>query len=175
MVDMKRHHHIFPLGISLFSPIIHRCSLSIMNIITLSQNSFSWYTISLLDLYVSFASCAQSCLTLRHPMDCSRPGSSVHGISPAKILEWVAISSSRGSLPPRDQTRMSCSYCIAGRFFTSKPLGFVSLGLPFLGISYEWDHIICDVCDWLLSLSVVLIKVHTCCSRCCSSPFFLCC
>ena len=40
--------------------------------------------------------CAQSCLTLCDPMDCSLPGSSVHGILPARILEWVAISSSRG-------------------------------------------------------------------------------
>ena len=39
----------------------------------------------------------QLCLTLCTPMDCSPPGSSVHGISQARILEWVAISSSRGS------------------------------------------------------------------------------
>ena len=38
------------------------------------------------------------------PMDCSPPGSSVHGIFQARILEWVAISSSRGSSVPRDQT-----------------------------------------------------------------------
>ena len=41
-------------------------------------------------------------------MDCSLPGSSVHGILQAKILEWVAISFSRGSSWPRDQTRVSC-------------------------------------------------------------------
>ena len=40
---------------------------------------------------------AQSCPTLRHLMDCSPPGSSVHGILQARILEWVAISFSRGS------------------------------------------------------------------------------
>ena len=40
---------------------------------------------------------AQSCPTLCHPMDCSPPGSSVHGILQARILEWVAISFSRGS------------------------------------------------------------------------------
>ena len=40
---------------------------------------------------------SQSCTTLCDPMDCNPPGSSVHGISQAKILEWVAISSSRGS------------------------------------------------------------------------------
>ena len=41
----------------------------------------------------------QSCLTLCDPMDCSLPGSSVHGIFQARILEWVAISFSRGSSP----------------------------------------------------------------------------
>ena len=53
----------------------------------------------------------QSCLTLRDPMDCnSPPGSSVHGILQARILEWVAISFSggRGSSQSRDWTRVSC-------------------------------------------------------------------
>ena len=49
------------------------------------------------------------------PMDCSPPGSSVHEIFQARILEWVAISFSRGSSQPRDWTRVSCT---AGRFFT---------------------------------------------------------
>ena len=44
------------------------------------------------------------CLTLCDPMDCSLLGSSAHGISQARILEWVAISFSRGSSQPRDQT-----------------------------------------------------------------------
>ena len=43
----------------------------------------------------------QSCLTLCYPMDGSPPGSSVHGILQARIMEWVAIPSSRGSSPPR--------------------------------------------------------------------------
>ena len=50
-----------------------------------------------------------------NPMDCSPPGSSVHGILQARILKWVGIPFSRGSSWPRDQTRVSC---IAGRFFT---------------------------------------------------------
>ena len=58
----------------------------------------------------------------------SPPGSSVHGILQARILEWVAISFSRGSSQPRDQT---CVSCIAGRFFTAelpgKPLEMFSL------------------------------------------------
>ena len=58
---------------------------------------------------------AQSCLTLCDPMDCSPPGSSVHGILQARILEWVAFSSSRASSLPRDTTKVSY---IAGRFFT---------------------------------------------------------
>ena len=55
-----------------------------------------------------------SCLTLCDPMDCSPPGSSVHGILQARILEWVAIFFSRGSSPPRDRTQVSR---IAGRHF----------------------------------------------------------
>ena len=46
----------------------------------------------------------QSCLTLCDPMDCCPPGSSVPGILRARILEWVAMPSSRGSSLPRDQT-----------------------------------------------------------------------
>ena len=45
---------------------------------------------------------AQSCPTLCDPRDCSLPGSYVHGIFQARILEWVAISFSRGSSRPRD-------------------------------------------------------------------------
>ena len=58
---------------------------------------------------------AKSCSTLATRMDCSLPGSSVHGILQARILEWAAISFSRGSSQPRNQTWVSC---IAGSFFT---------------------------------------------------------
>ena len=57
---------------------------------------------------------AQSCPTLCYHMDCNPPGSSVHGISQARILEWVAIPFSRGSSWVRDQTWVSR---IVGRFF----------------------------------------------------------
>ena len=57
----------------------------------------------------------QLCPTLCDPMDCSPPGSSVHGIFQARVLEWIAISFARGSSWPRDRTRVSCT---AGRCFT---------------------------------------------------------
>ena len=57
----------------------------------------------------------QSCLTLCNPMDDSPPGFSVHWILQARILEWFAMSSSRGSSRPRDHAHVSC---IAGRFFS---------------------------------------------------------
>ena len=57
----------------------------------------------------------QLCLTLCDPMDCSLPGSSIHGIFQARVLEWVAISFPRGSSRPRDQTQVSC---VVGRCFT---------------------------------------------------------
>ena len=58
---------------------------------------------------------SQSCLTLCDPMDCSPPGSLLMGILLARILEWVAMASSRGSCQPRDQTQVSH---IVSRFFT---------------------------------------------------------
>ena len=64
----------------------------------------------------------QSCLTLCNPMDCSPPGSTVYGISQARILKWVAISFSRGSSQPRDGTHVSCIVRWVF-FFTTGPLG----------------------------------------------------
>ena len=55
---------------------------------------------------------AQLCLTLWDPMDYNLPGSSVHGISQARMLEWVAVSFSRGSSQPRDGTHVSGGSCI---------------------------------------------------------------
>ena len=59
---------------------------------------------------------AQLCPILCNPMNCSPPGSFLHGILQARILEWVAIAFSRASSRPRDQTWVSC---IVGRFFTA--------------------------------------------------------
>jgi len=57
---------------------------------------------------------------LCNPTDCSLLGSSIHGILQTRILEWVAMFSSRESSQPRDQNRVSC---ITGGFFTTEPLG----------------------------------------------------
>ena len=57
----------------------------------------------------SHFSCVWLCVT---PVDCSPPGSSVHGILQARPLEWVAMPSSRGSSWPRDRTHISCVSCI---------------------------------------------------------------
>ena len=70
---------------------------------------------------------AQSCLTLYDPMDCSPPGSSIHGIFPVRLLEWVAISSPRESSQPSIQTRVFCLSCIGL---------MMSLGL-LLGLFYS--------------------------------------
>ena len=78
--------------------------------------------------------CALSCLfvsPLYNPMDSSLPGSSVHGIFQARILEWVAISFSRGSSQPRNRTHVSH---IAGGFFAIWPTREAQeywSGLPF--------------------------------------------
>ena len=61
----------------------------------------------------------QSCPILCDPINCSLPGSSIRGILLARILEWVAISFSRGSSWPRDWTRVSC---LAGGFCSTSHL-----------------------------------------------------
>ena len=57
------------------------------------------------NIMLCYAKLLQSCLTLSDPMDCSLPGSSVHGIFQARIVEWVAISFSRDLPDPRIEPR----------------------------------------------------------------------
>ena len=64
-----------------------------------------------------------SCVRLCDSMDCSLPGSSVHGIFQARIREWVAMPSFRRSSRPEDRLCVYCRSCIAGRFFTTEPPG----------------------------------------------------
>ena len=74
----------------------------------------------------------QSCPTLCNPLDCSPPGSSVHEILQPRILEWVAMLSSRGSFQPRGRTPISCVSGIAGGFFSAEPLA---------------KHLVCNKCS----------------------------
>ena len=74
-------------------------------------------------VFVSMCSVAQSCPTLWDPIDCNPSRASVHGIFPGKIVQRVAISSSRGFSRPQGQTSVSCSSCIAGGFLTAEPPG----------------------------------------------------
>ena len=68
-------------------------------------------------------SVAKSCPTLCDPMDCSLPGSSVCGILQARILECVAISSSRDLPGPGIEPASPLSPALAGGFFTAEPPG----------------------------------------------------
>ena len=78
-----------------------------------------------------------------NPIDCSLPGSSVHRIHQARILEWVAVSFSRGSFWPRNWTQVSC---IAGRLFTDGAtretrLPLLTTSSPFLPLQYIlWEY-----------------------------------
>ena len=94
---------------------IHICSL-------LNQSSET----ALFLMWVLFAKSLQSGPTLCDPMDCSPPGSSVHGILQARILEWVAVSFSKDLPNPVIETMSFVSPALASRFFTNH------LGNPFL-------------------------------------------
>ena len=76
--------------------------------LNLVQSSQSWYYLYLGSEKTVNMLVTQSCLTLCDPMDCSPPGSSVHGILQARILEWVATSYPRGYSQLRDGTCVSC-------------------------------------------------------------------
>ena len=94
---------------------------------------------------------AQSCPTLCDPMDCSLPSSSVHGIFQAIVLEWIAISFSRESSQPRDQTQVSH---IAERHFTIWATGEVQSdkeGNPKdqMGCTLTWNLISFRSLIWL--------------------------
>ena len=66
----------------------------------------------LIQCWLSCCLVTQQGPALCDPLDCSPPGSSVHGVFQARILQWVVISYCRGSSSPTDQTRVSCVFCI---------------------------------------------------------------
>ena len=82
------------------------------------NQSFCWWSAPLRSQCCCFVS--MSCPTVWDPMDCSTPGSSVPGIFQASILEWVAVSFSRGFPQPRNWT---CIPCVVGRIFTTEAPG----------------------------------------------------
>ena len=109
--------------------------------------------------YLSFWWCGewvskvtQLCPTLCDPVDCSPPGSSIYGILQARILEWVAISFSRGSSQPRDQTQVSR---IAGRRFNL------------------WATRISPLILWYITLIDLQMLNHPCTSG--INPTWICC
>ena len=81
---------------------------------------------------VHACSVAKSYPTICDPVDCCVPGSSVHGIIPARKLEWVAISSSRDLPNPEIKPWSPVSHALVGRFFTPEPPGKSSLFLDLL-------------------------------------------
>ena len=95
---------------------------------------------------VKWSEVTQSCPSLCGTMDCSLPGFSIHGIFQARVLEWGAISFSRGPSWPRDRTRVSR---IAGRRFTL----WATREAP------QTDLLYCHPKDWLYQALVRICKV----------------
>ena len=71
----------------------------------------------------SVAVVMSNCIDCCNPVDCSPPGSSVHGILQTRIVKWIAMPFSKGSSQPGSRDRVSCISDIAGRFFTAEPPG----------------------------------------------------
>ena len=108
-------------------------------------------------------------------MDCSWPGSSVHGISQARMLEWFAISISRGSFQPRDQTHISY---IGNGFFTTET-GKMRLGFPILNFLLVKLYFCLYACVYVYIYSFVAALAQYLCVYdylwyCIMSPHFYC-
>ena len=109
-----------------FSPFRNTWSLLVIHCLLICSAHFSKWIHYILWWWMSCEVTSNSC----DLMDCSPPGSFVHRLFQAKVLEWVAISFSRGSSWPRDQTLVSCT---EGRFFTDRaPRSWVAGYLPSL-------------------------------------------
>ena len=106
--------------------------------------------------YMCVCLITQLCLTLCDPLDCSPPGSSVHGIFQIRLLEWVAISFSGGSSEPRD---WPCISCMKGGLFTHWAIGEASCGhWPF--VYHLWRNI-CQVFGpfiWVVCFVVLSLR-----------------
>ena len=85
---------------------------------------------------------SQSCLTLCHPMDFNPPGSIVHGIFQARILEWVAIPFSRGSSQPRDRPQVPFT---AGSLYSLSHQGIRKCVCNFQSCSTLYDPMDCSL------------------------------
>ena len=88
-----------------------------------------------IDVKVMLELVTESCLTLCDPMGCSPPGSSVHGILQARILEWVAISFSRGSSQSRDRAQV---FHIAADSLPTEPPGMLTKALYDLKVDGDF-------------------------------------
>ena len=108
-----------------------------------SCNIYIYIYIYIVLTYTVCESVIYSVMSDCDPMNCSTPGSSVHGIFQARILQWVAIPFSKGSFPIRDRTWVSC---ISSRFFTAWP---------------PRKPIMCVLCCVVLSHSVMSDSLRT--------------
>ena len=123
------------------------------------ENSARWRNVfrCLSDLMLFSHLVAKSCPTLLRPHGLYPPGSSIHGISQARILRWVAISFSRGSSQPRDQTHIACLVC---RFFTTEP-ALVSRLLTFKLLTIWIQNLHIQLCCWKKILLAYLFLHHS--------------
>ena len=126
MVDDKILTSVWDFPKTLFSVFMQvvLSALTLISLVMLKFRKIRWVLGHKRKRKLCFSGCCcwvtKSCPTVLQPhgLDCSPPGSSVHGISQARTLEWLAISFSRGSSWLRDLTSLSC---LAGGFFTTEP------------------------------------------------------
>ena len=140
---------IFPCACRSFVYFLQRTTyISFLLILKLCYLFCCWivtilYIFCIMDFYQIWVLSCFSHVLLCDPMDCSQPGSSVHGISQARIREWIAISFSRGSSQPMDPTYLSFISCI-GR-----------------GVLYHYRHLGSPPSGWQILSPILWVFLYT--------------
>ena len=124
---------------------------------------YSWLPCgTLIDPLLLLYLVAQLCLTLCDPVNCSLPGSTVHGIFQARILEWIAISFCGVSSWPRDQTHGACVSCTAGEFLTCWATG-EAISWPYVRVYFWTCDFSIDLCVYFSACIILFWSLWCCC------------
>ena len=120
------------------------------------QKQMKQSNIKSLQLFVPVCVCAQSCPTLYDPMNCSLPESSLHGIFQVRILEQVAVSSSRASPDPGIEL---ASLALAGRFLAIVPPSVINMHV-FIVPLFQYPHGVTDLPLNLLCIQYIYCNIR---------------
>ena len=139
--ELPEKPSLYYCACALFTGTVHICVCTYVyvHICVFLHVITAWLLIILYFYFKNKRVCAQSFLTFCDPLDCSLPGSSLHGIFQARNTGVCCYFLLQGSSQPRNQIHMSCASCISSRFLPTEPLGKSQRNLEAHKISFIWE------------------------------------